>query len=364
VETHINVLSDGLMNNGVKVVIASNNNDLLHNSTEKLSIPDFRFIEKFSIFRILNFLKCFMKVLHKNKVSKIDVVHIHLTNTSVLVLSSMIARFIRAPLVCTLHGTIMFRYRPFRLGLKVFSKSIDSLICPTDEIADASLAFGCSKDKIRVIPNPIIIPHNQGSISHFYPFSEKGFSLCHVSRLDRDKMKATILLLKSLKLLQSQGKDISLTIVGGGESQKELEDLSYGELSIDRDKLKFTGRLSPDEVFKAMINSHAVISAGRVSLEAMSLRRPIVYLSSIGDFIGMSPPVNSQNMDSLIRTNFSGRGISDHFDEITLAKVINNLMKATPDEINSIISAQDSILSEFSVDRVTDRVKNLYASLL
>jgi len=180
-----------------------------------------------------------------------DIIHAesHLFLTTVQAIRN--AKKLGLPIVVTVHGVfadrgfaVNFAQHVYLLtfGVKVFRKA-DRIICLTRSDAEEIVKFGCSIDKIRVIPNAV-------DTESFKPCEEREDNLVvWVGRFVPEK--GLEYLVEAAKIVADEFRDVKFLLVGYGPLKAKILKLIYDRGSLGR-FVRFAGPLGRDEVAKVL----------------------------------------------------------------------------------------------------------------
>ena len=216
--------------------------------------------------------------------------------------------------------------------------------------ADRVIAVGSSlRDNIKKITGveALVIP-NMLDVSVFTPPAERrrGATFRFASAGNLYRRKGFDILLDAMALLRQRGEDVSLTLMGGGEEEAELKKQARS-LGLE-DRVRFTGRLSREEIAAVCRESDAFALASRretfgvVYIEAMATGLPVIATRCQGpeDFVSdengiLVPPedagafadamaqmirdrdrYDSQAISSFVRERFSPRAVAEQITKV------------------------------------------------
>ncbi|MFA5142328.1 MAG: glycosyltransferase family 4 protein [Candidatus Woesearchaeota archaeon] len=163
------------------------------------------------------------------------------------------------------------------------------------------------------------------------PKPHKGSILFAPGRLE--KYKGFHLLIKALKLALEKRKDIILQIAGTGSYEKQLKRLTK-KLKLNNN-VQFLGKLSQEEIKERYFDCDIVMfpsiwlePLGRVPLEAMAARKPIIA----SDKGGIPEIVNKRNLMDFNQPSLLQNKLKNtkniHFNQkLTLSRFIQTINK-------------------------------------
>jgi glycosyltransferase involved in cell wall biosynthesis len=212
-----------------------------------------------------------------------DVIHAILETFAGLALHR--CRKVNAKRILTLQTT----NRSFLKGMII--KSADKVTAISKALVKIAGKFG--RDDVVLIPNGV-----QVSSFKFQAAKEKiDGRILFVGRLE--KMKGIDILIKAFKKVSENNNEARLKIVGDGSQRKSLENLT-SDLEI-KDKITFTGKLSPNEVYEEY--GHAQIFCGLSRSEAFGnvfIEAQCAGCAVIGTSIGGIPDTVEQSVTGLL----------------------------------------------------------------
>lgn len=209
---------------------------------------------------------------------KIDVIY---TNSSVIPIGAIASKWLRLPHIWHLREFGKLHYGlQHDWGTIVFKRvigSADALIAISEAIR-AHLLSGMSNQRIHVIYNGVA---SEADFDRLYdlvqaqPNRQQPYTFALVGLIHPNKGQETAI--RALAVAARQYPDIRLLIVGGGDVD-QLKQLA-NESGIE-DKVEFWGYVQ--EPYTAYLAADAVLmcskyeAMGRVTVEAMSARRPVI----------------------------------------------------------------------------------------
>ncbi len=182
----------------------------------------------------------------KMKMLKPDIIHgeSHLFLTTIQAVR--IAKRLDIPSVVTVHGVIAKRSAALNfvqhvylrtLGLWLF-KNTDKIICLTKSDADEITKFGCSSEKIELIPNAV-------DTNRFRPRKARQKNLvAWVGRFVPEK--GLDCLIKAAKIVVKEYKNVEFALIGYGPLKEKAMKCAY-DFGLSNN-VHFMGPLSRDEV--------------------------------------------------------------------------------------------------------------------
>lgn len=300
-ETHIVELAKGLKREGFHVVVASNGGvferELKDNGIKHYNVPlhNKRPDNVFKAYRAL-----------KNIIinEKIDLVHAHARIPGYI--CNLLHRKLNFAFATTAHGTWKTGG-----GLKYITKWGQKTIAVSEDVKKYLLDnYKIDERDIKVTINGIdtdkYSPNvDWSSLKKEFDIPDDSFKIVYVSRIDKDREYILQCILKVLPQLISKVNKLKFFIVGGGtilDSIKESAENINEEAGMEA--VIVTGSRTDINKFTAM--GDLFIGFGRSALEGMSSANPTIIAGNQG-YIGL---LDESNIETAIKTNFSGRGQS------------------------------------------------------
>ena len=289
----------------------------------------------------------------------LDIIHAH-DPFSIGLFGMWVAKKYKIPFVHTYH-TLYPEYVHYiweakftkelakRLS-KDFCNNFNLIIAPSTKIKKFLKAWGVSKS-IEILPSGVDLKGStkpSSKLREKYKILPKEKVLIFVGRLGKEKNIE--LLIKALKKVKTP--NVKLLIVGDGPYRSQLEELTEKEHLKDR--VVFSGYLPKEEVVLAYKSSKIFIfsskteTQGLVIAEAMSVGLPVVAVSDLA----IADMVKDKKNGFLVKSN--SKDFASKVDIILQDKSLYNKMSK-----NSINFAK-----EFSAEKLTKKLENIYYSLL
>lgn len=289
----------------------------------------------------------FLEVTKKKLINTIstfqpDIIHIHH-----LWLLVSLAKFIKQPVVVTIHGTGIKLAKESPLLKDIVLKGIPNVkmfFAVSPEYKELAIKeYNIPKDKIQILGNG----YNE---KIFYP------------RQKKSKIGTPIILFAG-KMVEWKGinflieacsrinMNFKLLIVGGGDYSK-LEKMAKKNNIID--KTAFTGHISQKKLADFMSIAHVFVLPslnepfGLVLLEAMACGCPIIAAECGGPKFFVPKELDKKNLATLIPP----------FDSKIPQKYVEDLQHAIENKINTKISFQEKVDINKSIKHMT--WKNYY----
>lgn len=298
-ETHIVELAKGLKKEGFHVVVASNGGvfeqDLKDSGIKHYKVP-LHNKRPGNVFKAYKMLK---EIIVNER---INLVHAHARIPGYI--CNLLHRKLDFSFVTTAHGTWKTSG-----GLKYITKWGQKTIAVSEDVKKYLLDnYKIDERNIKVTINGIdtgkFSPDiDWRSLKKEFDIPEDSFKIVYVSRIDKDREYILQSILKVLPNLITQINKLKFFIVGGGtilDSIKENAENINKEAGTEA--VIVTGSRTDINKFTAM--GDLFIGFGRSALEGMSSANPTIIAGNQG-YIGL---LDESNIETAIKTNFSGRG--------------------------------------------------------
>ena len=297
---------------------------------------------------------------------KPDLIHLH-TEASIARLAYHLADETHAPLVMTAHTDyahyVFGRHRSARpvrallsaWGSLVYRKAA-AVIAPSEK-ARHFAQMRSAEDRVVVIPNGIPLSHyrikpsgeERAALYAQYGLKDNGCTIVMVTRVSKEKNIGEVL--RYLPSLVREVPETQLIIAGDGPERHELE-AETARLGLG-DRVRFTGRIPPEEVYRIYAMGDVFVSASTfevhslTNLEAMANGLPLVCREDA----------------SLLGVLDSGE---NGFIYRTEAEFVEDVSRVFRDrELRERLSRNAARKAEeFSEERFVDRTIALYESLV
>jgi glycosyltransferase involved in cell wall biosynthesis len=258
------------------------------------------------------------------------------------ILVSLISFFTKIPYMIGRESNIYnqmakfggLRSRFWGMFVNFFYRRFDTIVCQSKEMEESFLhEFAINKNKLVVIPNPVIIPENDESVT---PQAEKKVLI--VARLAPEKGHKRL-----LDIFASMPHDLYLTIAGDGPLKQEIENQIktlgiQNRVSLPGHIYNINGLLGQHSVF--VLTSYTEGFPNAV-LEALAMGIPVVAFMVGG-------------LTELIKPGFNGyiveQGNIDQF-KFYLMKACNKTW--------DVKAIRQDIEERFSIAKVTRQYESL-----
>jgi glycosyltransferase involved in cell wall biosynthesis len=290
-------------------------------------------------------LKYILLIRDLIKSLKPQILHMH-DDMSVF-FGSLASLWLNNKMVCTLHGTNLWRASLKDKTTKCLSiKCIDSFIAISKAVKDDFMkGTSLNGQNIKVVPNGIPLE----KFRRREQFSDSREIIC-VARLESEK-KGQDILIRALAILKNDGVECSCKLVGEGKSRKYLERL-VEEYCLG-DNIKFLGNRT--DVPELLAN------AGTFVLPSRYEGFGIVIIEAMGTGI----PVIASNIDGPkeIITNGENGLLFESDNEHDLAAKIKTLI--SDDNLRDrLVNKAFCSVQEYSIEKMYNTYLETYNDLL
>jgi glycosyltransferase involved in cell wall biosynthesis len=243
------------------------------------------------------------------------------------------------------HARLQFEYKLLGPLLKRIWKNAAALVACSDGLKNRALRFSPSVN-IDIIPNGV-------DLNRFYPSADGNISgelkLLTVGRLS--VTKRVEILIEAVEILSKKGRDVRLTISGGGGLLEQLKNLV--EQKKLTDVIDLTGRIESEKMPDVYRQNNIFVSASmqegmsNAMLEAMASGLPIIT-------------TRCEGVDELITDN--GIVVEDA-GAAAVAEAISDLAE-NKQRYNTMCAAARRQAENFGWDRVAEGYIKLYHRVL
>ena len=328
-ETHVLNITKKLMDMGIYVVVATSGGpmEVIMKSygIKVIKIPiagDYIFNKK-----ILGIVRTLKNIIDEEK---INIIHCHLFAS--MQLASEIYRMYKIPYVVTIHGLFYPNHLYYSTCMQ--AASVIAVSEPVRKMLDTKLGSRI-QDKIVVLPNGVSLDMIKRSsqnvdIRKELNIPRNGKVLCYCSRLDWNKTNAARVFLFSFSQLLEEFPYLHAVIVGDGSGRDSIEkEAQIINEMIGEEKVHVVG--AKVNVIPYYRESSIVIGTGRVALEAMLCRRPVIALGNQG----YTGPITERNRERQWQMYFGDHDALGKPNAARLTRDIKYLMW-NPDRRRSI----------------------------
>ncbi|MCG0275304.1 MAG: glycosyltransferase family 4 protein [Thermosediminibacteraceae bacterium] len=354
-ETHVISLARQLKKEGVNVLVASHGGELVKelsaSGIEHFSLPLHSKMPGSlctSIFGLANIVKRY----------KVDLIHAHARIPAWV--SQWVSYITGCPYITTSHGIYSTSW-----GMGFLTAWGSKIIAVSEDVREHLVKnFKVKPEKIYVIPNGIDLELfdpgvDTSSIQKEFGLGADEMKIVYISRLMGARGEIALKLIEALPEICSSFPKIKLLVVGEGDKLEAIkEQAEKYNAALKGQKIIVTGaRL---DTYAIMGLADVAVGVGRVALEAMAMKKPVIIAGEAG-FMGILTP---ENFNDAKKHNFSGRGAMDKTDSSKLAAAIKQLL-ASPDwrkELGEF--GRKKIEEYFSIKSMTKNVMEVYTKVL
>lgn len=290
-----------------------------------------------------------------SQLSKInpDVVHAHSHLFLPTYQAMKSALKFHTPLIVTIHGVSAYRdfltnafQKAYMLTFcNVIFHNSSRIICLTNSDANQIISFGCPRDKIVIIPNPVDV-----ELFSPMPMVEEENTILWTGRFVSEKGLRS--LIEAAEIAYAQNKNLRFILVGTGPLKTDLEVLiSQKGLS---NCISLIGPLNHTDVAKIIQKSSLFVfpslkeGMSRSVLEAMSCQKAVVAMDIPG-------------MDEIIQNGYNGV-LLDPQNPIKLSETILQLVSDQKLRNRLGRNARNTILHKFTWKNHLNSLTKVYES--
>lgn len=363
VETHILTLSEELVSRGHTVVAVTSNKHLETKFSEigvkQYTLPICLTLEKENLKNIPKFLFSVFQLINIIKKDEIDIIHSHGPLSSSVYLSYLVSKILRKTLVYTIHGILP--HKIFWNFFRYFGSKCNATIAISYEIKDyLSSNLKIDVKKIQVIYNGINLDKYVSAKVETNTLGNSTKKIVHITRLDREKIEATLKIINAVPEIMKSFSNIHLIIVGDGERFREVAEAAQEiNAKFRKEIIKMVGYVEPERIPCYLQSSDIIIGAGRVVIEGMACGKPVIFLSS-GGFGGA---LTEENWEKIRYYNFSGRGCKSDYDLNNISRIIIKLL----DDPRYYYNAKHigmKIADDMDIKKIGKQIEKLYTRII
>jgi glycosyltransferase involved in cell wall biosynthesis len=356
-ETHVLSLAKKLMEMGIYVVVGTSGGPLTnlfeHNGIKVYKVPLYTdYISNKSRYSII---KAVGDIIDKEK---INMLHCHLFAS--MSIGSEFKRRYNIPYITTIHG--MFYPNDILYSTCFNTDSIIAVSEPVKSLIRRRMGEEV-KDKLFVIPNGVDteVHDNNVEISHIRQglrISKNDLVLTYCSRLAWNKtLAAEVFIFAFFKL--AGNNNIHAIVIGDGDGkgiiQREADMLNK---CLGRTAIHVVG--AKHNVYDYYLSSDIVIGSGRVALEAMSCKKPVIAAGNTG-YAGI---INEQSKDMQWKLYFGDHSSNKTLDLVSLYEDMKYLIENDKERIEIGNWGSSWCNDMFSIDKVTRDTLSIYSNVL
>ncbi|UOF90730.1 glycosyltransferase [Fodinisporobacter ferrooxydans] len=353
-ETQVLTVARELMKTGVHVVIVGKHGPLYDSFVNigcSIYLIDFPISISVTPSKWLTISKELQNIIEKEN---INVIHAHQTTSARFVVS--ISKKLGIPLVFTVHGTY-------------YDKDVlKSILKNTTRVISVSLpTFDWLKSKdisSIIIPNCIDTelykPILNKDIRETYNISKNEPVVLYAGRLAWEKADICIRMLHACKYLQrEQMPDLRVLIAGDGIGFKEIKqvvDRIHGEAGTE-----FIHALGIQFDMAPLYSiSNCVVGTGRVALEAMACKCPVIAAGGRGLFGLVKPSNYTQAWQCYFGDHKADREVT----EVSLAVSLATVLLDSEERKSLGEHGREYVKNNFNSCQVSQKILELYISLI
>lgn len=282
-----------------------------------------------------------------------DVVHVHLARDLVTLPAAMIARLKGVPYVVQPHGMVDSSEK--RLA------GVLDRVATRRVLADAAAVL-CLTEREEVEIGALVpsVPLKLRRLTNGVPFSadlqpvpQGPPDLLFCSRLHSRKRPA-LFVEAALDLLRA-GANATFTLVGPDEGEADVVKALIAQAGDLGKAVRWEGPLEPSEVADRLRRSTALVLPSTnepypmVVLEALAAGRPVI----ITDQCGLAPLVLEHDCGAVIAAD----------DRDALGRAMSQFINESADASRLTTNSRSSVRAEASIERVVDRLVEIYGSV-
>jgi glycosyltransferase involved in cell wall biosynthesis len=357
-ETHVLSLAQKLIEMGVYVVVGTSGGPLTnlfeHNGIKVYKIPIYN--DYISNKNRYSSIKEVEEIIDKEK---INLLHCHLF-ASMSIGSEMNKRF-KIPYITTIHG--MFYPNDVLFSTCFNTDAIIAVSEPVKELIKRRLGDEV-KNKLFVVPNGVDTKdHSEGiekiSIREELGIPKGNLVLTYCSRLAWNKTFAAENFIFAFFKLAYNHTGLNAIVIGDGDGrrviQREAEMLNK---CMRRDAIYVVG--AKHNVYDYYLNSDIVVGSGRVALEAMSCKKPVIAAGNTG-YVGI---IDKENKDTQWQLYFGDHSSIKELDLTSIYEDMKYLARNEKERIEIGNWGSTWCREMFSIDKVTSDTISIYRNVL
>ena len=305
-------------------------------------------------FRLIRCFKMIFSILVKGR---FDLIHTHGYFADIITI--LIAKLLRIPVVSTCHGFIANDRKLKRYNLidRIVLRFSDKIIAVSKEIKNELLKSGIKEFRIEVVLNAVqtdidnnVLAQDRYKKRQLLNISEKDFVLGYVGRLSKEK--GIQYLIEAARILNESDMPIKVLIIGDGPEKKDSECL-VRQKGLE-DKVFFTGfQTNVKSWIPAMdvfVLPSLIEGTPMALLEAMACRIPVVA-SAIG------------GIPEIITSGKTGLLVSPGKPEEIASGVIS-LYNSSSLRNSMAIAGQKRVRAKFDIKEWTRKIEAEYLKVI
>lgn len=354
-ETHVIELAKELKRRGWEVIIASNGGECV-GELEKAGIKHYTVpLQNKNPKNVFSAFKLLENIIIDERV---DIVHSHARIPSFIL--GRLHRKMGFPFVTTAHGVFTTKY-----GLKYITDWGQKTIAVSEDIKKyLTENYHLDEKDIKMTINGIdtkkFSPGNfDESVYEELGIEKSDNTIVYMSRMDREMSQGAAELIKIFPKLDEKIENLRLIIVGGGDNYEAVKKLCDEQnLRAGGGKIIMTGARA--DAWRILSAAKLFVGVSRSALEAMAEEKPVV-LAGYQGFIGL---LDEHRVEEAKRSNFCCRGCEKLSGEALAEEILRffSLDEARAAELAKM--GRQLVVSDYSVERMTDDAEAVYKSVL
>ncbi|MBD7968550.1 glycosyltransferase [Paenibacillus gallinarum] len=338
-ETYVSAVVEELLRRKIAVYVAGKPGNLL-SKFKAIGCPTFTNIRN---------QEKFERWIVKHKINMINAHH-ETTGT----LGSQLSKKLKIPFIFTIHGT----YYPRSLINRVMKKC-------DERKAVISVSFPVKKWLEEKNISSIVIPNGINTEQFIYSknrellkqlgIPRKSRVLLYVSRLEDEKGDVCKDFIRAAQRFMDKEADVQVVIVGGGPDLNSVQKLAAKKHA---QRIHILGeRLDTVSLFSI---SDVVIGTGRVALEAMSCKRPVIAIGSKGVF-GIVKP---ENFNVAWKYYFGDHRAKQTADTKRIERLIGAALRSKKTSAVWGDAGREFVKNKFHISGITDKLLAVYHKMV
>lgn len=283
---------------------------------------------------------------------KINIINAHHETTGVL--GSRLSKKLKIPFVFTIHGT----YYPRSLISRVM-KGCD------ERSAVVSVSLPVKKWLEEKNISSIVIPNGINTTQFTYRknkellnklnIPQRSKVLLYVSRLEDEKGDICKLFVRAAQRYMDTRDNVHVIVVGGGP---DLNSVRKQAARKHDQRIHVLGeRLDTASLFSI---SDVVVGTGRVALEAMSCKRPVIAIGSKGIFGILRP----ENFKEAWKYYFGDHRAKQTVHSRRIELLIASALRSSKSSAQLGKEGREFVIAKFNISAIVDKLMTLYNSIL
>jgi peptidoglycan/xylan/chitin deacetylase (PgdA/CDA1 family)/glycosyltransferase involved in cell wall biosynthesis len=293
------------------------------------------------------------------KERKIQIVHTHSRAASWVCFYA--TRFTKVPLVSSVHGRqhIHFSSKTF----KIYGEKLLPVCECLQEHMRADLK--AIPDRIQLIRNGINLDYfkfnqKESTVKNLLGIKGDEKIITLIGRMSGPKGEVAKFIITEVfpKIIKDLPK-ASLLVVGGIKIEHDLETITAEINSRIGEKKIYLLGFQPN-IVEYISAADLVIGSGRVAMEALAMRKPILAVGE-SNYIGV---VSEENVQNALSTNFGDSGIKTELDSSIISNDALNLLKDIEKQKIVTEFGFNLVQREFDIKKTCKKVLRTYGNAL